>query len=70
MEGVTRVKEDFRKLLIVFIKGDKMLADVIVEEEFDKEQELWYSRRELEHGEMLLNCNLHVCIFIHTYICH
>ncbi|KAB5530643.1 hypothetical protein PHYPO_G00131730 [Pangasianodon hypophthalmus] len=26
-----------------------MLADVIVEEEFDKEQELWYSRKELEH---------------------
>ncbi|XP_053468432.1 cerebellar degeneration-related protein 2 isoform X3 [Ictalurus furcatus] len=27
----------------------KMLAGVIVEEEFDKEQELWYSRKELEH---------------------
>ncbi|KAF4073645.1 hypothetical protein AMELA_G00245660 [Ameiurus melas] len=26
-----------------------MLAGVIVEEEFDKEQELWYSRKELEH---------------------
>lgn len=35
----------------------KMLAGVIVEEEFDKEQELWYSRKELEHGEVkLLNC--------------
>ncbi|XP_046690462.1 cerebellar degeneration-related protein 2 isoform X2 [Silurus meridionalis] len=26
-----------------------MLAGVIVEEEFEKEQELWYSRKELEH---------------------
>ncbi|TSV28421.1 Cerebellar degeneration-related protein 2 [Bagarius yarrelli] len=26
-----------------------MLADVIVEEEFEKGQELWYSRKELEH---------------------
>lgn len=30
-----------------------MLADVIVEEDFEKEQELWYSKKELEHGEML-----------------
>lgn len=31
-----------------------MLAGVIVEEEFDKEQELWYSSKELEHGEIAL----------------
>lgn len=36
-------------------KSVKMLADVIMEEDFDKEPELWYSRKELEHGKVPLN---------------
>lgn len=44
-----------------------MLTDVIVEEDFDRsEEELWYSRKDLEHGKTQFI--MHTSCIIHTYI--
>lgn len=34
-----------------------MLTDVILEEDFEKNGEVWYDQRDLEHGNVSVSCS-------------